>query len=331
MEPAEGLLLGSGAAVLLIQPRAMGDALLTTPLIRALKSNYPSCDIDFLAESLPARLLRFNPHLREIFIAPQRGSQPWRYAPLLTRLIALRYRLAVDLISTPGSALLAYLTRAHVRVGYRLRGRSWAYTHPVPRRVEPIYNPATKFDLVAMLGLQPDNLSLDLVISDHIQNRSDKIWSELSLNPKTTVIGLAPWSKREWRRWSLDAWGEFIKSASIEQNITWLLFAGANERAELAGIERLNSARVVWASQSDILETAALIGRCKLLIGVDNGLKHIAVALGVPTLTIYTGSNPVVWNPPGMSIHRALVPKREPLTAEELMIHLDGVLTGGRA
>jgi len=291
--------------VLLIQLRAMGDTLMLTPLIRAFKRANPEIRLDVMVEDLPAQVLRNNPCISNIHIAPGRGSAPGKYIPLIRRLREERYDLAVDFLSTPGSAILTRLTGARHRVGYRLRWRSWAYTHPVNRCEEPLYNPLTKFDLVRDLKLDPETLNLDLFIGDEEKKEADQAWQAFGFDEMTSVYGIAPWSKRPWRRWKNEAWLEVIQNISRSGNVRWLLFAAEGERSGLAAIENHPGIDIRWAGMEDIRQAAALIKRCRAMLCADNGLKHIAVAMKTQTLTIFTGSDPAVWNPPDDPRHQA--------------------------
>ncbi len=294
------------STILLVQLRAMGDMLLLTPLIRSLKRSFPEVNIDVLAEPLPAQVLENNPNIRKVHSAPRRGSGLRKYFSLLRMLRNQEFALAIDFLSTPGSALLTRLTGAEKRIGYRLRCRTWAYTHPAERRIEPVYNPLTKFDLIKALNIEPDSLELDIFIDTEDERFAENAWCEFGFNDSTVVCALAPWSKRAWRRWDISAWLEVMSRISTRSPVKWLLFATESERAELSELEKAQDIEIRWAGTGHILQAAALMKRCRTMLCADNGLKHIAVAAGLPALTIYTGSDPKVWNPPDDPRYRGL-------------------------
>lgn len=292
--------LTNGDTVLLIQLRAMGDTLLLTPLIRTFKEVYPAVKIDVLVEALPAQVLKNNPHVHEIHIAPPLGSGFGKYIPMLRRLRHEKYALSIDFLSTPGSALLSRLINSRLRIGYRLRWRSWAYTHTVQRRTDPVYNPLTKFDLVNMLGVKPDDLKLDLYYSDDDDAAATELWRAFNFSESSLVCALAPWSKREWRRWANSAWLEVMKQVSKQKPVVWLLFATENERRFLSELEDNPDVDIRWAGASEISVAAALIKRCQAMLSAENGLMHVAVAMNTPKLSLFTGSDaPKLWTEPG--------------------------------
>lgn len=289
--------------VLFIQLRAMGDTLLLTPLLRSFKNTYPNVHIDVLVESLPAQILKGNPYIRNIHVAPPKGAAFRAYKPIIKKLRSEDYTLVIDFLSTPGSALLTYLTGAKIRIGYKLRWRSWAYSYTVHRRSDMVYNPLTKFDLAQILDVKSDSLDLDVTIGIDDEKGADKVWEGLGLSASNIVYALAPWSKRSWRRWENDAWLDVLKSISKHGLVTWLLFAAENERGYLKELEENSSIDVRWSGAADLLIAAALMKRCKAMLNAENGLKHLAVAVKIPTLTVFTGSEPSVWNPPDDPYH----------------------------
>ncbi len=312
--------LKSGEPVLFIQIRAMGDMILTTPVIREFKKRFPNNPIDVLAQPLPAQVLLNNPNVRNVYT-------DLKVAPLREQ----RYGLAIDFLSTPGSALISRLSGARYRIGYQLRWRSMWYTHPIERRVEPLYNPLTKFDLMNPLGVVPSDSALPEIF---IRGK-DKLWAsnrlaECDLNETEQVIGLAPWSKREWRRWSLSSWIDQLKRINNEHKTSFIMFASESERIELKPLLDCrfhdNNKPIIWAGADHILRVAALMKRCQVLIGADNGLKHIAVAANVPTITVYVGSEPEVWNPPDDPKHIAIDVRKDPFN----QIYIDQIINKQR-
>jgi ADP-heptose:LPS heptosyltransferase len=292
------------AAILVIQIRAMGDMLLATPLIREIKARFPKCNLDVLSETLPSQVLRNNPHINRIHIAPGRKAPVKRYYSLIKQLRAANYKLVIDLLSTPGSAVITRLTGAPRRIGYRLRQRTWAYTDPIERGWRPVYNALTKFDLVKSIGIVPSNLRPELFFNPTDREWCEKRLAELDIERAQTVVGLAPFCKRAKRMWEISNWIDLIKRIDQGINPVWLLFASESERDAIKEVETIQSIRVVWAGAPDIILAAGLMQRCKLLLTGENGLLHVAVAARVPTYSFFVGSDgPAQWLPPESKIN----------------------------
>ena len=156
--------LARARRALVIRHRAAGDLILTTPALRALRAGLPSAAIEVLVSRGTEELLQGNPDVDRI-LTLDRGSlvrQASRYADLARG----RYDLVLDMVSNPRSAFMAALTRAPVRVGYDIPGRSAAYTIRVPREASiPRYAAEGPLDLVRALGIEGRGLSLTLRVA----------------------------------------------------------------------------------------------------------------------------------------------------------------------
>ena len=123
--------------ILVIQFRQIGDVLLSTPVLRALRQHYPQSYIAFLTEPSPGRVLQGNPFLDAVLIRPRHATwhQQWQ---LWRQIRCQRFDLVIDLIGNPRSALLTYLSGAKHRLAFARFPRSLLYTllvthhHPVP-------------------------------------------------------------------------------------------------------------------------------------------------------------------------------------------------------
>src|SRR5918911_772493 len=138
--------------ILVIQFRQIGDVLLSTPVLRALRCYYPQSYIAFLTEPAPGRVLQGNPLLDEVIIRPRHATwrQQWH---LLRSIRRQRFDLVIDLIGNPRSALLTYLSGATHRLAFARFPRSLLYTllvthhHPVPE-----YTVAKRLRLLELWG-----------------------------------------------------------------------------------------------------------------------------------------------------------------------------------
>jgi len=299
-----------GDKVLFIVIRAMGDALLATPLIRDFRAKCRDVKIDVIAQELPAQALLGNSNIDALIISPPHGSSLGTYIKLYLQLRKTRYKLSIDLISTPGSALMSRVANASTRIGYKLRGRTWAFNIPVERQTDSKYSAETKYDLVKGFNIKMAS-PLPEIFPDTIHEKwaGDRL-IELGVDSSKILIGISPWSKREWRRWEIGSWvrllNEIVKPAEHEL----ILFGSRAERQYLRQLEDLQDINVLWAGADHIQKVASLMEHCKFLLTADNGLKHVAVAVSTPTFTIYTdfeGVSPQSWNPPDSEIHRYVI------------------------
>src|SRR4051812_13667357 len=109
--------------ILLVRLRLIGDVVLTTPLLRALRHRYPDAQLTYLVEPSAAPIVRGNPHLNDVIVTPKRrGLRRLRDdAALARRLRRARFDVVIDLHGGPRAAWLTWATGAPMRIGYAIR------------------------------------------------------------------------------------------------------------------------------------------------------------------------------------------------------------------
>jgi ADP-heptose:LPS heptosyltransferase len=287
-------------SLLVIRNRAGGDLLLATPALRALRSALPGARIDVLTARWFAAILEGNPDVDRVIDFDPRSlaSQGLLYL----RLSRGGYDVVLDLISNPRSAWMTALTRARIRVGYDLPGRRWAYTLALPR--EPVgpqgpirrYAPEAALDFVRALGAKPRGLGLTFRVSAAAEESVERWLSANGVEPGKPLIACLPSGSWPAKTWAPDRFAAVMDALAPEGTIVWTWGPGEREAAEACRASM--RAPSLLAPASGWQELGALLKRCSLWIGNDSGPKHVAVALGVPTVTMFGPTNPRTWHPP---------------------------------
>src|SRR5262245_29966654 len=142
--------------ILLVRLRLIGDVAFTTPLLKALRRRFPDAFLAYVVEPAAEPVVRGNTHLNEIIVTPKRrGLMRLRDDVSLARTLRRRhFDVAIDLHGGPRGAWLTWASGAPMRVGYGIAGRSWMYTHVVPRAAEltPRHSVLNQWDLLDPLG-----------------------------------------------------------------------------------------------------------------------------------------------------------------------------------
>jgi ADP-heptose:LPS heptosyltransferase len=288
--------------LLVIRHRAAGDLLLTTPALHALRAGAPGAEIDVLVSRGMEELLEGNPDVDRV-LAFDRKSLPSQ-AALYARLARGGYGRVLDLVSNPRSAFLTALTRAPVRAGYDIPGRSWAYTVRVPREPRGSdgapqlrYAPEAALDIVRALGMESRGTNLRFVTGDRA-TRSVGAWldarrAEIGSRPIVACLPTGSWSSKTWLP---ERFAAAMDALAEEATVLWIW--GPGEEGAVQTV-RARMARPSWmAPPTGWQELGALLSRCALLVANDSGPKHVAVAVGTPTVTLYGPTHPTTWHPP---------------------------------
>lgn len=289
--------------VLAIQLKRIGDLILTTPALRALKSSGARVTLALADNTAP--LL---PALRECVdeaLVFQRGKlNAAHWWQVLTRERG-RFDAVVDFTGNDRSALLTLLGGGRRRLTARdafknaPRWRALAYTDFAETNVRERHTADRYLDHVSALGLPG-------AVSDN--NATPALW--LPAAARVAVESLAParyavvhpGSARAEKYWPPDRWAAVIEYCQRELGVPVALTGGrgdAFEDAHLAAIRAALSAPVAadLAGRLDLLALATLIERATFFLGVDSGPMHLVAAARRPALVLFGPTNPFHWRP----------------------------------
>lgn len=272
--------------ILIIQLRRIGDVILTTPAVAAIKKRYPAASIDFLVEKPGAEILAGNPHIRKIHVY---DASHWAQAAAeIKRIRALRYDWVIDYMGNPRTALLSALSGAAIKAGPAHVFHRWSYNTLLRQSETACYAGLEKIKVLAPLGVPSDNA--DFLPAIYLDSKPQ---------PEARLIAFAPASRRATRRWPAASYARLGRLLRREYGCDILIFWGPGERELAEEIVRgIGPSAKITPETKTLGSAASLMARCRLLITNCNGPKHIAVALGVPTVTIHGSSDPISWNPP---------------------------------
>ena len=292
--------LDGARRVLVIRHRAGGDLLLATPALRALRSALPATSIEVLAERGLGAILERNPDVDRVLDFDRRSLAS--QAALYARLLRGGYDAVLDLISNPWSAWMTALTRARIRVGYDLAGRRWAYSLALPREPMGPSGPVLRYaseaalDFVRALGISARGRELTFHVSAAAEETIDRWISASGVDRGKPLIACLPAGSWPAKTWLPDRFATVMEALASEGTVVWTW--GPGERAGVEACRARMRAPSLLAPPTGWQELGALLKRCALWIGNDSGPKHVAVALGVPTVTLFGPTNPTTWHPP---------------------------------
>lgn len=286
--------------ILLVRLRLIGDVVFTTPVIRALRRHFPHAHLTYLVEPAAADVVRGNPHLDDVMIAPRRRGVA-RLADdlaLARRLRRQRYDIVIDLHGGPRAAWLAWATAAPMRIGYTIAGRTWMYTHVVQRSpdLSPRHSVLNQWDLLGPLGIDGCDAARDAVeMADDpaAMRRVDERLHANGIEPGDPLAVIHVSAGNPFRRWPADSFAVLAAAlARRDARFRVIVISGPSEHGAAAAIaeaaqERLGAAAPVVSSGAfDVAELRALAARASVYIGNDSGPLHIAATTGTPIVEI---------------------------------------------
>jgi lipopolysaccharide heptosyltransferase II len=287
--------------VLLVRLRLIGDVMFTTPIVRALRRQYPDAHISYLVEALAAPVLRGNPHLDDLIVAPKRSgaARLGDDLALAWRLNRSRFDVAIDLHGGPRAAWLTWATGAPMRIGYTIAGRSWMYTHVVPRAADltPRHSVLNQWDLLEPLGVPPCDPAadpLDMPADPAAAERVEQLLHAAGFRAgRHSLVVIHVSAGNPFRRWPAEAFASLTADLVRRDPHRWVvLSSGPSDRAAAAAIaaaarDRLGApTAAILHPDLDVAELRAIIARAAVYIGGDSGPLHIAATTSTPVVAL---------------------------------------------
>jgi len=270
----------SAATLALVNAR-IGDTLLVTPALRAIKAAAPERPLVVRAHRERAPLLAGLPFIDRVEAIPR---HPFRAAQRFAR-----RRYAVAFCWSDDPQLRAYCRRAAERVvAFEKAGSPVSVSVPPPAL--PMHAVDERMLLPAALGIAPAGKALAYAISPRERAWAGGFVSRLAPAGGDIVgITLASFPGKAYRDWPIEHFTALCRAlGDDEAKRHFLVLGDAASRARAALLVRALPGRVLDATgRTTLRETAALIDRLRLYVGVDTGPTHLAGALGVPVVAVY--------------------------------------------
>jgi heptosyltransferase-2 len=270
--------------ILLIQTAFLGDAILTTPLLWALKQTYTKAEIDVLCIPQTATIFKSNPHIHQLMVFDKRKKFN-RIASTLATINELKkhkYDLAVSAQISFTTSMLMYLSGIPNRLGFP-RQKLLTMTIDLPKGI-----PVGKRYLRLMTALTENTFSAqtELFWDNETEQQATQLLNTFC-TPDNTIVGIAPGSVWKTKRWLTVYYSELI--AQLDSNNIKTVLLGGPEEHELCQLIANNSHTnpLNLCGKTSITGSAAVIKRLNLLVTNDSAPMHLANAVKTDVIAIF--------------------------------------------
>lgn len=287
----------------------LGDLLIATPTIRAVRKRFPDSYIGVVVREYTAPLMWDNPNVDEIIIFHEKLKK-WDLQTLRLFLDQLRraggYDCAIVLNTisrSVSSDIIAVLSRAKYIIGPD-------HLKLVSDLPEKVYNVLThrsknnqleiehNLDIVKAFGVPPDGYEYDLEIDDEETLEAEKIYYTLGIKGNSLTIGVHFGTLDESRRFPIQKLSQLIDWIKTHTTYEVVLIIGPNELTMRNSLLRITKSKIICAPPMPIRVAAAFIHKMNLFVCNDTGTLHIASAMRIPTVSFHSTNDPAEWKPP---------------------------------
>jgi len=282
----------------------VGDAIMTTPVVRAVRKNFPRSRITVLAKPWVVPVYEHNPYIDSVMVYENTGRHEKGFGTLrLARdLRRQSFDLAVLMQNAFEAALISFLGGIKERLGYNTDARGLLLNRGI--KLDPALKKGHLIDyyigILKKAGLDDDGRSLDLFISRADRDYADEFLEQEKMD--SPVIGINPGATGGTaKQWFPERYARLAAGLCAKYRTRVLIFGGPNDRglgnkiAEEAG----NGSCINIAGATTLVQAFALIERCSLFVTNDSGLMHAAAALDIPQAAVIGSTDHVATSPAG--------------------------------
>ncbi|MGD0336649.1 MAG: lipopolysaccharide heptosyltransferase II [Candidatus Omnitrophota bacterium] len=294
--------------ILIVRTDRIGDVLLSTPVIKALRSYYPDAYISMMVSSYAKDIVEGNPYLDEVIVYDKDKEHKswWRSFGFTQELKIKKFDLALMLHPTNRVHLVTFFAGIKKRVGYN-RKLGFLLTdrleHSKQRgeKHEAEYN----FDLLRYLGIEAQEKELFMPLRKESEEKVNDLFKQMQIKDTDTLLAIHPGASCPSKIWPCERFAEVADKLVEKYGFKVLVVAGPKDiRLAESVIKNMHHPSINLAGKSSVSQLASILKRCRLFISNDSGPVHIATAVGTPVIAIFgrsqAGLSPKRWGPLGI-------------------------------
>lgn len=260
--------------ILIIRIDRIGDLILSTPAIRAVKETYPEAALELLIAGYTHDLVVDNPYIDRLLI---HGKD------------TLEDDYDIALVLHPGfrQNRLAYLSGAQVRIGYSGSGGGFFLTcrQKDDRAIRIRHEVESALEIAALAGCRTDDRSLMISTTQEGDNAAREFFQREII--KGITVAIHPGARQQYIRWKAEGFVAVADALIRDDGVTVLMIGSTGEQGLLDEIVDLMEEEPVVACGFPLITLTSLIGQCQLFLGNSTGPMHMATALRVPVVAVF--------------------------------------------
>jgi lipopolysaccharide heptosyltransferase II len=274
----------------------IGDVVMISPAVRAIRGHFVGARIAILAKGWVLDTLRGSPFYDDLVEFDDDGAHRGLRGRLrlASELRRMRFDLAVLFQKAFEAAVLAFLARVPLRVGYATDFRRALLTHPLEPPPPGTHHMEAFLGIARALGCRIEDPYPSFHLDAEARRRADSVLETAGARGHVPLVAIHPGASKEPRAWHPERFALLGRRLAEGIGARIVLLGGPGDRPRLQQIAAgLPDGRSILPDQDlSIKVTGGILERCHLFVGNDSGPMHVAAALGVPTVGIFGPGDP---------------------------------------
>lgn len=288
--------------ILVFRNDRFGEFLLNLPAFRALKENYSEAKILLVVNPYLEELAKSIDFIDEVITWDSKKHNLFEVISFSFQLAIRKIDLCVVFNPSKESNLISFLAGIPVRVGY---DRKWGalLTHRIEDKKHLALKHEVEYnlDLVNVIGVKTENKNIALNTK---QEYISSLFSTFKINNSFVLLAVHPWTSDPIKQWPLKNFKELVKRLAQKDNIKIVIIGGKEESGRSGEFSKISPERIInFTGKTSLVQLAALLKYCKLLVSADSGPMHLAAGVGTAVIALFRndilGKGPVRWGPWG--------------------------------
>lgn len=281
--------------ILVINLAGIGDLVMATPAIKALRRQFQDAEISLLVYSFGKELVENCPHIDNLFVLDKKLTR--RDIDTLIELRRIHFDVAINLYNIYtwrgafNMAMMLKIIASQKTLGRDTDGKGFFFDYKITEKLnDRIHQVQRIFNVVKLLGAENIDTNLEVWVSEKKQNNLEGFLVNNKITKEDFIIGINPGSVRLSRRWPIENFA-IIADELKNKYRAKIVITGNKSELELAeNFNKLSREKhVISTGKLSLSDLVNFIRMCKLYISNDTGPMHIANALGIPLVAIMGG------------------------------------------
>lgn len=293
--------------ILIVRTDRLGDVLLSTPAIKALRDAYPSAYIAMMVSAHAVDLIEGNPYLDEVIVFNKQTNEKgaWGAFRCAVHLRSKKFDVCFILHPTVRVHVLMYLAAIPRRIGYD-RKCGFLLTDRIvhDKQAGEKHESEYALDLLRYAGIEPGDNKPFMPIREESEAWVEKEFQKAGILRTDKLLAIHPAASCRSKLWPEENFAKVCDTLIERAGFKVVIVAGPEDAGIAVRIRnKMRHPAVTFAGKASLSQLASILKRCRLFISNDSGPVHIASALGIPVVVIFgrnqKGLSPVRWGPLG--------------------------------
>jgi len=286
--------------ILLIRLRRIGDVILTTPAISALRQSFPTASISYIIERPYRQLVEGNPNLDKVIVLEIKQSLR-EFFKLIRLIRKEKYDVVLDFHGGPRASLITLFSKAKLKVGYRIKYKNFIYHIKLPRSPKAgyLHSVENHINLVKALGVDVKSLP-PLYLPQARKVEAEKVNKFIEENGLETckIITIHISAGNAFRNWGVNNLVQLTNLLAQQPDVKIVLLGTSeDQKAEEEILKKSTASLLSLVGRLNLREAKELISHSSLFVGPDSGPMHIAASTSTPIVALFGPTLPAHFAP----------------------------------